>query len=639
MAWLRSLFSRAPPAPPPQAISAVSFFRLRSAQGPFLALPTTGPHLTRQAAIDPGLPAIAIIPDALPHMGFLASPDGRAFGIPGDPLAAVALSVRILRTSQRGIVRLKQPLGGHRFLELDAPDARPHFDGAGTTMAAAFALIPAPAADVPVILHSLASEIGRAAAGGLRQAHLLACLRDGLVRPALAESLLRLLPRDELDDLASRALDEPQTLALLARMLPQDAFLATYLPGLIAWRAARDALSAHRQSQSPAADEGLIRPCMNDAGLPVGMALHTLARGHVAPRRGICLLATARNEGPYVLEWLAYHLSVGFEHVFLYTNDNTDGSDDLLAALADQGVITLVRNARGPRIGVQEKAYAHALTLMPQILDYRWAAALDLDEYFAFDAGMFDTVGDFIALQEAQPVDAVALCWLLFLSGIGDRYSARPTNQRFLSRSAEVNAHVKSMFRPRMFWGSQPHYPYPTLDAPFNYRLEDGSSHHHPGVTDRIAAYSARPTAEKAWINHYIFRTAPEALWKQARDSAAWTPKDDVVQRPNHADFIARNFVDLAAPEKLVADRRILACAQKQSEMLEKLLALPRVAECNAAVQRAFQERLTVLAKEFLAATPANASPVMARFRDAVAAAQGMALKGPVVMPARSRMI
>ena len=40
-----------------------------------------------------------------------------------------------------------------------------------------------------------------------------------------------------------------------------------------------------------------------------------------------------KDEGPDVLEWVCYQRAVGFDEVLVYTNDCTDGSDDLLDAL------------------------------------------------------------------------------------------------------------------------------------------------------------------------------------------------------------------------------------------------------------------------------------------------------------------
>lgn len=642
--WFGALFRRPAPAVTapdlPAATGAITFYRLQSSQGHILSLQNAS--LVCAPNHNPAEALLALVPDALPGFCLLAAPDARSFAIPGDRMAGAVISARILRTNQRGMVRLKNPLGGMRFLTAfdDDPDHRIRFDGPGATMEAVFTLVPTEAASIPSGAKALADPFGALAGAGFRLDTVLGHGRAGRLRHGLAEAALRLLPRDELDDLARQALDDPQTLGLLQTLLPDDDFIRVHLPALAKWRHSRTPSGTDGQLACTAADETLLLASANETVTPLGTALHSLARGHVAPRRGFCLLASARNEGPYLLDWLSYHLSIGFEHVFLYTNDNTDGSDALLAHLARHGIITWVRNTRGEKLGVQEKAYAHALTVLPDILDYRWTAVLDLDEYFCAAPAIFDNVAGFMAMHEAQPVDAVALSWLMFASRIGEPYADAPVSQRFAWRTNDVNAHVKSIFRTRAFCHSQPHYPYPTMSASFNYRSQDGGFHHHPGVQDRIPAFSANPAAEQGWVNHYFLRTAPEALWKLARGNAAWIEGEEERERPVFAEFVTRTFLDLARPENLVEDRRIELCAKDQPAMRAHLLSLPGVADAQEAIRRDFAQRLKALSERYLATPPPpDAAPTLLRFRDALAQSLGVPRAAPKITPVRSRMI
>jgi hypothetical protein len=631
--------------PLPNASSIVSYFHLQSTQWRFLALEDGATELGAQAAPQAAQALVAIVPDAQPHLCLLAVQDGRSFHIAGDTLTGPGIPARILRSSTRGIVRLQQPLSGLRFLTLEEPDAEdpalgvPRFNGPGNAVAAAFRMLPLEVEGVSAPLRAIGEEFGAAISAGLRQREVVSTLRRNWVRPLLAEALLRLLPPDELDDLSRRLLDEPQTLALIRRLLPDDPYVHAALPALIAWRASRAPVEPDGQMRFAGKDETLILGSANEAGVSPGLALLGLARGHVAPRKDFCILAPARNEGPYLLEWIAYHRSIGFEHFFIYTNDNSDGSEKLLAQLARHGVITLVHNDRGQRIGVQEKATAHGLSLLPQTLDYRWTAVMDLDEYIVFDTNVYDSIGDLMALHEAQPVDAVALCWVIFVSRFGEPYRRGLTRERFPWRANDVNRHVKSIFRTRRFWGSQPHYPHPTLDKSFVFRTEDGSPHHHPGVLDRIPAFAETPRAVHGWINHYIFRSAPEALWKLARGDVSWKPHQDLSERPLMENFVTRAFSDFAASHTLIRDTRIDSCAKGQQAELEKLLALPGVAELDDSIRFDFEVKLGQLAENFLAApVPDNPPPSLLQFREALARSQGLT-PIPVVQPARSAMV
>jgi hypothetical protein len=605
-------------APAPTASAAIKWYRLGSCRGKPVTLLGDPPGLGYADRLDAAHALLAAVPVALPHVCVLLAPDGRPFAVMGDTAATgIATSALIMQTDLRGVVRLKYPVASAAFLIAMPEEPLVRFDGAGDTMDAAFAMVAAPEADIPQAARALGAEIGGAASEYLRAAPLLARLASGALRWELAEALIRVMPRDELAEFARLLLDRPRELALLARQMPRHSWLDSHLTRLAAWQKTRDPLLAEALRFSPQA-EGLALHAVKNAGLvSAGLALHTLARRQILPRRMVCLIATAKNEGVYLLDWIAYHLSIGFEHIFLYTNDNQDGSDALLEALDRARVITWIRNERGTNIGAQEKAYGHALTMVPQILDYRWAAVIDLDEYIGFDPKMFDSIVDFIGFQETQSVDAIALCWQLFAALPGDRWNEHFTPARMTLREVDANKHVKTILRPRQFWWTQPHYPTATMGYPYEYRLQDGTIHHHPAVRNRIAAFAEKPSAEQAWVNHYIVRTADEVLWKWHRGRANWLDKS---QHEWFLEFLSQNFVQLAQPERLVEDTRLLECAAGQGAVRERLLALPGVAEADTAIKSNFVRELARIRAEFLANEPAREHDAVRQLRLAVRA-------------------
>jgi len=51
------------------------------------------------------------------------------------------------------------------------------------------------------------------------------------------------------------------------------------------------------------------------------------------------IVTTMKNEGPFILEWLAYHRAIGFDDFLVYTNDCTDGTDTMLQMLERKGIV------------------------------------------------------------------------------------------------------------------------------------------------------------------------------------------------------------------------------------------------------------------------------------------------------------
>jgi hypothetical protein len=611
------------PAPVVRADPDADLFHVRAARGQWLGAANgqvvmiEGPDVARAL--------VAVVPHANRQILFLLAPDLAAIAVAADGMEGPLVSAFRLQTESAEALRLRHPLSPNRFLGTlhegaGANDGYVTFDSLGQTRFDRFTLVPVQAAALPVACEQAVAELCGAIARPFRAATLLDRLHFGAVRSEFVEALIRLLPRDELAILARRLMDQPEDLVLLRHAMPGNVWFSTVLPGLATWRAQRASLPPGGVLHSPRSDECAADPIEGYSQPQAGFVLTALARGDIAPSRGVCLLAAARNEGPYLLEWLAHHRAAGFAHAFIYTNDNFDGSNALLQALAQGGAITLVDNRPGTGCGPQYKAYAHALTMLPQILDYRWAAVLDIDEYFAFDTSLYGGVEEYLAWQETQPVDAVALCWLMFAGARDDFWHDTPTTARFPLREPGVNRHVKSIFRPRKFWGAQPHFPHATLNDPFVFRTEGGGIHHHAGVTDRIPAFAAPPTANHAWVNHYWLRSAPETLWKLARGHGDWKGN----REERHLEMaiqLCTGFTTLAARTDLVEDVRIQHCAPGSDRELAALRALPGVAQADAQILDAFTPRLARMAAAFVEqARPGEEPPAFGPFREVLRA-------------------
>lgn len=122
----------------------------------------------------------------------------------------------------------------------------------------------------------------------------------------------------------------------------------------------------------------------------------------VPPRREVAAVLTVRDEGIYLLEWLAYHRLLGISDIFIYTNDNADGSEKLLDALATSHVCHVTKNRIGKGVNPQRKAYQHALLLQPALRDFRWVLFADADEFLFLDCAGSVTLPSFLRALAAH---------------------------------------------------------------------------------------------------------------------------------------------------------------------------------------------------------------------------------------------
>lgn len=146
-------------------------------------------------------------------------------------------------------------------------------------------------------------------------------------------------------------------------------------------------------------------------------------------------ILTVRNEAAFLLEWLAHHRAVGFDHFLVFSNDCDDGTDRMLDHLASLGGLTHVRNP-GPyeKTGIQFKAL-NAAARMEVVRDADWILALDIDEFVNIHVGG----GTLVDLHTALPnADAITLTWRLFGNNGHIRYEDRPVTELFTQAAPEI---------------------------------------------------------------------------------------------------------------------------------------------------------------------------------------------------------
>jgi len=140
-------------------------------------------------------------------------------------------------------------------------------------------------------------------------------------------------------------------------------------------------------------------------GRPGGTkALNLALMRLIQPTRTAAAVVSAKNEGCFLLECVAHYRAVGFEHVFLYTNDNSDGSDALLDALDGTHFVTVIRNEVGPLVSPQVKAYEHSIHLLHALRDFEWVSYFDVDEFLVpAEHHDYSVIEAIIALERRYP--------------------------------------------------------------------------------------------------------------------------------------------------------------------------------------------------------------------------------------------
>lgn len=291
----------------------------------------------------------------------------------------------------------------------------------------------------------------------------------------------------------------------------------------------------------------------------------------------VAIITCMKNEGPFILEWLAYHRAIGVKDVLVYTNDCNDGTDTFLDLLQDKG---FVQHRENPFKGTNLKPQHAALQAGEKeeiIQDADWVISMDVDEFINVKVGdgtlpaLFEAVGD---------ANLISCTWRLFGNSDVHEFADEPLMAQFTRCAREITR------KPHQAWGFKTlyrniglfkklgvHRPKglnPQLWSHINW--VNGSGQLLPKDMYRNAWRSTTDTIgyDLVQLNHYAVRSAESFLVKRDRG------------RVNHVDRdqgMAYWFRMNNNTEEETSIQRMIPAMQME---MDQLLSDPEIAEAHA---------------------------------------------------------
>ena len=299
------------------------------------------------------------------------------------------------------------------------------------------------------------------------------------------------------------------------------------------------------------------------------------------------LISSMKDEGPFILEWVAHHLVTGFDAIYVASNDCSDGSDRLLSTLDAAGYISHVPNMLLPGDIPQHAGYAR-IRKRHDIDGADWLMMLDADEFLNVHVGS-GRVQDLTDWAEPE-VDVIALCGMGFtdaphLNWQPGRVCAQFTQT--VARDHKANGAVKTLTRgPARFkaihnhsmvgWrgqgevqvmrGDGTRFGVP-LDVPLWKRLRNFAPR---DVTHRLGQY-----------NHYAVKTYDAFMLRALRGRGAVALGAEAAARHTDAYFNARTVTE-------GSDSSLSRYADAVEAMMADMLAQQKIRRRQRDVETAY---------------------------------------------------
>ncbi|MDK3016254.1 glycosyltransferase family 2 protein [Pseudodonghicola flavimaris] len=288
---------------------------------------------------------------------------------------------------------------------------------------------------------------------------------------------------------------------------------------------------------------------------------------------GTVIVGCMKNEAPYIVEWVAYHRAIGVDNFLIYTNDCTDGTDEILGRLQEMGVLQHRNNDDWKGKSPQQHALNRSLK-EPVVQQSDWLLHIDVDEFVNVRCGNGTLPDFFAAVPEATNV---AMTWRLFGHSGVTRLEDRFVIEQF-DRCAP-----KYCPKPHTVWGFKTMFrnigAYQKMSCHRPNKLEEDKRDQVLWVNGS-GRDMTREAIDNGWrsskssigydllqLNHYALRSAESFLIKRQRGRALHVDRSIGLNYWIRMDWddarditIQRNLPRLRAEyDRLMADDKLAA--------------------------------------------------------------------------------
>lgn len=280
------------------------------------------------------------------------------------------------------------------------------------------------------------------------------------------------------------------------------------------------------------------------------------------------IVTTMKNEGPFMLEWVAFNRAIGFTDFLIYTNDCDDGTEAMAERLQEMGLAQHRENKFRKGASPQRIALKAAMK-EPLYKEADWLICADCDEFLNIRAGQGRLDDLFAAVGDA---DAISVCWKLFGNSGHVDYSEDAIIERFdrcVGENEYPNYRARGMKtlvkNNERFFKLRIHRPAFHLDRG-DVKWVDAGGHPMPSsYLDGGWKTHAEFTHDHARLHHYAVRSVESFLVKRDRGRTNHVNDDQGVTYWSSMNFNSERDISIHA--RLPALRKELKALLKDKEL------------------------------------------------------------------------
>ena len=234
----------------------------------------------------------------------------------------------------------------------------------------------------------------------------------------------------------------------------------------------------------------------------------------------VCLCVMGKEENIYAKEFINHYKKLGYNHIFLYDNNNINGEkfEDVLKEEISEGFVSII-NFRGKKGkigkvgGIQLEIYYHCYQYNNK--KYDWLSFFDFDEFLVIKPKN-QTIQNFLSNKRYNNCDTIKINFLYYTDNGRLYYSNKSVQERFKVPlykhygnkviKSTIRGNLKQNYWKKSFCAHTSLMKYKTCDS--------------RGNLTKYNSYIIKANFSYAYLKHYYTKSVEEYCRKIQRGEA-----------------------------------------------------------------------------------------------------------------------